>query len=137
MEINWWKQQVSRHYSSNVPLEKAIVEWLIKGPTNSDAQATISPSTKILGVSIVEGVCYVNLDSAFLKTPTGINSNVVLYAIVNSLTELDNINKVQILVDGAQSTSDSTLEFSLGTSYERDTSMVMQAVERDLMKEGD
>ena len=36
------KQQVSRHYSSNVPLEKAIVEWLIKGPTNSDAQATIS-----------------------------------------------------------------------------------------------
>ena len=53
------------------------------------------------------------------------------------MTELDNINKVQILVDGAQSTSDSTLEFSLGTSYERDTSMVMQAVERDLMKEGD
>lgn len=113
------------------------MDYLLKGPDSDDAKSVFPSGTKILNVTVTDGVCYVNLDSAFLKTPTGINSNVVLYAIVNSLTELDNINKVQILVDGAQSTSDSTLEFSLGTSYERDTSMVMQAVERDLMKEGD
>ena len=94
------KQQVSRHYSSNVPLEKAIVEWLIKGPTNSDAQATISPSTKILGVSIVEGVCYVNLDKTFLNDPMNIQEKLPIYSIVNSLMDACKIHGVQISVEG-------------------------------------
>lgn len=94
------KQEVSRHYSSNVPLEKAIVEWLIKGPSNSEAQATISPSTKILGVSIVEGVCYVNLDKTFLNDPMNIQEKLPIYSIVNSLMDACKIHGVQISVEG-------------------------------------
>ena len=54
------------HYSSNVPLERVIVEKLLEGPKSDDMLPTLSSNTKILGVSIVEGICYVNLDKSFL-----------------------------------------------------------------------
>ena len=53
------------HYSSNVPLERVIVEKLLEGPKSDDMLPTLSSNTKILGVSIVEGICYVNLDKSF------------------------------------------------------------------------
>lgn len=94
------KEKVERHYSSNVPLEKMIVEWLIKGPDSSDAQATISPETKILGVSIVEGVCYVNLDQTFLDQTMNVQEKIPVYSIVNSLMDACKIHGVQISVEG-------------------------------------
>ena len=60
----------------------------------------------------------------------------VLYSIVNSLTELDTVNKVQILVDGASTMPQTGIGFKLGTSYERDTSMAMKATEREVLVEG-
>ncbi len=131
------KKEMDVYYNKNVARERLIMDYLLKGSDDEDAKTVFPSGTKLLNVTVTDGVCYVNLDSSFLKGTTGVNSKVVLYSIVNSLTELDNINKVQILVEGAQSTSaDASLGFSLGTSYERDTSMVMQAVERDLMNEG-
>ena len=94
------KEKVERHYSSNVPLEKMIVEWLIKGPDNSNARAAISPDTKILGVSIVEGVCYVNLDQTFLDQAMNVQEKIPIYSIVNSLMDACKIHGVQISVEG-------------------------------------
>ena len=131
------KTKLTLYFASADGRERLIMDYLLKGSDDEDAKTVFPSGTKLLNVTVTDGVCYVNLDSSFLKGTTGVNSKVVLYSIVNSLTELDNVNKVQILVDGAQSTSaDASLGFSLGTSYERDTSMVMQAVERDLMNEG-
>ena len=46
------------------------------------------------------GVCIVNFDGAIETAVSGITENVTVYSIVNSLTELDNIKQVQILVNG-------------------------------------
>ena len=75
----------------------------------------MSPNTKILGVSIAEGICYVNLDSNFLTVINNVSTEVAVYSIVNSLVELDNINKVQILVNGEvpPTFSNSTFERNL------------------------
>ena len=51
------------HYSSTY--RKLIVEQLMRGPASSKAQATIPKDTKLLGVSVKDGICYVNLDSTF------------------------------------------------------------------------
>ena len=60
----------------------------------------INPETKIINILTKDGICYVNLDSSFLTVVNNVSTEVAVYSIVNSLVELDNINKVQILVNG-------------------------------------
>lgn len=88
------------HYSSNISLEKLVVEQLLKGPQGEKGRAVIPEGTKLVNVSVVNGVCFVNLDEGFLNQNYEIAEPVVIYAIVNSLTELTSVNKVQISVNG-------------------------------------
>lgn len=87
-------------YSSNISMEKLIVEQLIKGPSSDKVYPTISPDTKLLSVSIKDGVCYVNFDEGFLKQTYEVSESVPIYSVVNSLLELSNVNKVQIAING-------------------------------------
>ena len=53
-----------------------------------------------MGVSIVEGVCYVNLDKTFLSDPMNIQEKLPIYSIVNSLMDACKIHGVKISVEG-------------------------------------
>ena len=94
------KENISVYYSSNVPLEREVVERLLKGPKSEELKPTLSPNTKILSVSIVEGICYVNLDKSFLTDSMDVQEELPLFSIVNSLTDACNVRGVQISVDG-------------------------------------
>lgn len=131
------KKNVDVYYNKNVPMERVIVDNLIKGVDDADAKSVIPSGTKLLTITVTDGVCYVNFDSSFMNIDSGIASDVILYSIVNSLTEMSNINKVQILVNGASAMSNNGVNFKLGTSYERNTSMTMDAVDRELVVEDD
>ena len=48
----------------------------------------------------MDGACLVNLDEGFLNQNFEIKEDVIIYSIVDSLTELDTINTVQIAVNG-------------------------------------
>lgn len=89
-------------YSSNISMEKLVVERLIAGPDaeNEELYPVINPATKVLGVTVKDGTCYVNLDNGFLTQAYNVSAEVQIYSIVNSLVELSNINKVQIAVNG-------------------------------------
>lgn len=89
------------YYSSNIALEKLVMDNLLKGPDGENAVGIMPANTKLLNVSVTDGVCYVNLDATFLNQISGVSDQVIIYAIVNSLTELDNITKVQILINGS------------------------------------
>lgn len=106
------------HYSSNISLEKLVVEQLLKGPQGDEGRSAIPDGTKLVNVSVLDGVCFVNLDEKFLNQNYEIAEPVVIYSIVNSLTELSNVNKVQISVNG-----DSNIRYreklDLNTMYER------------------
>ncbi|MEG0963660.1 MAG: GerMN domain-containing protein, partial [Lachnospiraceae bacterium] len=113
-------QEVQKqHYSSNISVEKLIMEQLLKGPKGKELRGTVPYGTKLLSVSVLDGVCFVNLDAGFLNQNYEITEPVVIYSIVNSLVELPNINKVQISVNG-----DSSMvyreKYELSTMYERD-----------------
>ena len=41
-----------------------------------------------------------NLSNEFLNTVNNVTEEVVIYSIVNSLSELSNVNKVQISING-------------------------------------
>lgn len=113
------------HYSSNISMEKLVMEHLLEGPGEQDLQAAIPEGTKLMNVSVLDGVCYVSLDENFLKQNYNIDEAVVIYSIVNSLSELPTINKVQISVNG-DTGSTYRDNFPLDTLYERNLDYVEQ-----------
>lgn len=91
-----------KYYLTNIPVERFVVEELIAGPSGrvEGLYPSINSETKIVSVITKDGVCYVNLDSSFLNVVNNVATEVSVYSIVNSLVELSNVNKVQILING-------------------------------------
>lgn len=94
------KEKVNVRYNSNTSREKALIEQLIKGPDSDNETAVIPAGTKVLGVSVKDNICYVNLDDGFMDTTNVLNAEIPVYAIVNSVIDGSSISRVQILVNG-------------------------------------
>lgn len=108
-----------KHYSTNTPLERFVVEELIAGPSGQieGLYPSINPETKIINVMTKDGICYVNLDSSFLTVVNNVSTETAVYSLVNSLVELSNINKVQILINGEIPSSFNTTTFERNLDY--------------------
>ena len=111
------------HYSSNISMEKLVMEQLMEGPKVSGLQGTIPTGTKLITITVVDSVCYVNLDEMFLNQNKEISEQVILYSIVDSLTELPSVDKVQISINGDTS-GKCRYTYDLATMYKADLSMV-------------
>ena len=96
-------------YNSNISKDKLIVEELLKGPNGDGVYPTINPETAIINVTSRDGVCYVNFDKSFMTEPYSVTAEVAVYSIVDSLTELPFVSRVQISIDG--DTTQSFLDF--------------------------
>ena len=88
-------------HNINTSLEKLVIEQLISGPAAEGLSPTIGRDVKLLNVSVNENVCYLNFDSSFLTSSLEVKDYIPIYSIVNSLTELTTVNKVQISVNGS------------------------------------
>lgn len=110
-------------YSSALFLERVVLNQLIEGPKEENMTATLPQNLKIQGVSVRDGVCYVDFDAAFLEDPVNVTDQVEIYSIVNSLTELSNVQQVQITVNGSP---DVMLRnnISLASRFEKDLNMI-------------
>ena len=102
-----------KYYSTSMQLERFVVEELIAGPSGKieGLYPCINPNTKVINVTTKDGICYVNLDESFLTVVNNVPTEESVYAIVNSLAELNNVNKVQILVNGEVPSTFSTSFF--------------------------
>lgn len=94
------KREVMRN--TNTSLEKLIVEQLIEGPMRSGSYATLPKDMKLLNVSVNESVCSINLDATFLNSTLEVREYIPIYSIVNSLSELSTVSRVQIRINGSQ-----------------------------------
>ncbi len=117
----------SVEYNTNVSLEKLVMEQLILGPSKLEAYPTINPGTKVINVTVNDGTCYVNLDQTFLTQVYTVSSEVTIYSIVNSLVELDNVNKVQILINGESEVSFRE-SMNLNTTFGRNLDLIEMQV---------
>ncbi len=88
--------------STNTSVEKLIVEQLIEGPKGAGAHPTLSKDVKLLNVSVNEAVCSINFDATFLASPLEVKEYIPIYSIVNSLTELPTVSRVQIRINGSE-----------------------------------
>lgn len=99
----------------NQPVEKYIIEQLIAGPQEGGHVATVPPETKIRNIQTVDGICYVDLSEEFVTKHGGgtTGESLTVYSIVDSLAELDSVEKVQFLIEGEkQDEFKGHLEFS-------------------------
>lgn len=105
-------------HNVNTSVEKVILEELISGPERSELSPTLDPGTRLLNVSVNENVCYLNFDTSFVNNPLEVRDYIPIYSIVNSLSELSSVNRVQFTVNGVQDVKfrDS---ISLNTLFER------------------
>ena len=100
------------------PVEQYVINELVKGPERNGLKATLSSDTSVISVETTDGTCFVNFGANFISRNSGTNEkeNLAIYSMVNSLTELDNVNNVQFLVDGKKISSFGTNSIS-GTFF--------------------
>lgn len=94
------KREVMR--STNTSLEKLIVEQLIEGPGQSGNLPTIPADVKLLNVSVNDSLCSINFDATFLNNTLEVKDYIPIYSIVDSLSELSTVSRVQIRINGSQ-----------------------------------
>lgn len=88
------------YYNSNVPLERVVVEQIMKGPEQEGLYPTLPSGINIMGVTTDRTNCYLNLDSVFISDALGIQEDIPIYSIVNSLADACQVKNVQISVNG-------------------------------------
>lgn len=121
-------EQRSIEVKQSLSLEYQIVEQLIVGPDKKMLKSTIPKDTEIRDIKTEEGICYVNLSGDFIDDRvSGISSELVtIYSVVNSLTELNYVNKVQFLIEGEKiNTTGNNIDFS--KPFDRNTSIIKAA----------
>jgi len=81
-----------------------IMAMLIAGPQDKSHKASIPEGTVVNEVLLRNGVCYVDVNEAFVKNQVAgeTTESLTIYSIVNSLTQIYGVNSVQFLIDGQQ-----------------------------------
>jgi len=81
---------------------QVILEELIKGPENESLRANIRENTKVYGTIKQESDLIVDLSRDFKQFGGSVAEIIAVGSIVNTLTQLDDIERVKILVDGEE-----------------------------------
>lgn len=88
--------------SIGTQIEKLVFEELQKEPKSEGLHAAIPKGTKLLSASTEGGILTLNLSREFVDNSPGGSAGelMTLYSIINTMTELPDINKVQFLIEG-------------------------------------
>ena len=95
------KEEVRIVNLENKKLETVVIEELLKGTQKSEFRNIIPNGVKVLSVYLQDDIAYVNFNKALIKEDLDESEEaLIIYSIVNSLTKIENIDKVQILIEG-------------------------------------
>ena len=83
----------------NISLEEVVVRELMMGPKNNELSTGIPSGSKLLGVEVSDGTAFVNFAQEGLHGGS-LQEGLTISQIVKSLTELENVDRVQFLIDG-------------------------------------
>lgn len=108
-----------------------VVNELIKGPTKKGLKATIPEGTKLAknSIPIKAGVATVNFNKDFVdKHPGGKDAErITIYSIVNSLTDIKDIQEVKFLINGKVSETYKG-NFKFDAAFPRNLSIISNEV---------
>lgn len=94
--------QEKRTVRQTEDMPKTAVEELLAGSSTPELVTVIPRGTKLISLSVKQGIAFVDLTSDILNTPNrgSASESMIVTSIVNTLTEFPEIEKVQILIDG-------------------------------------
>lgn len=118
------KEVRSIRVNDQQPLAQYIINELIKGPESEELTAALSRDTVLLSVETANNICFVNFRATFLDKNTGSaeKEKMLIFSIVDSLTELEAIDRVQFLMDGKR--VDSFGNINISGMFGRDESII-------------
>lgn len=79
-----------------------IAQNLMAGPEDPDLHSLFPAGVELLGVTLDDGICYVNFSDGFLSSAPGTQGeqNLLLYSIIDTMGNLSAVTAVQLLVEG-------------------------------------
>ena len=80
--------------------EKEIINLLIKGPQSSNLKKLIPEGTILHDIKIEKSCAIINMSNEFLNYENEENKLKIINSIVNTLTNLKEINSVKFLING-------------------------------------
>ena len=110
-------------------LPQLSVEELLKGPKTEGLKSTIPDNTKLLNIKVKDKVATVNLSGDFSGFSGMMAESLAVISIVNTLTDLEGIEKAHILVDDYELIAPSGDPYGPLASYD------IEQINRDLNKQ--
>lgn len=110
-----------------------LMKLLIEGPKSENLQSVIPEGTRVIKAELKGDILYLDLSKEFIDNHEGGEEaeNLTIYSIVNTVTELNEVNSVKILINGRedQSFNDNKINFRnafVRIEKEEDTSNVVK-----------
>lgn len=126
-EILTEKREVKITQGKTLP--ELAIEELLKGPETDGLISTIPEGTKLLNLDVKDKIATVNLSEDFTGFPGTMAESLAIISIVNTLTDLEGIEQVHILVNGEELIAPSGNPYGLLKSYD------IKQINRDLNKQ--
>lgn len=81
-----------------------LINMLITGPENEKLESAIPEGTKVNKCTLKGNTVYIDLSKEFIdNAPSGIDEeSTIVYSIVNTLTELNEVTGVKFLINGEE-----------------------------------
>ncbi|HZJ83567.1 MAG TPA: GerMN domain-containing protein [Clostridia bacterium] len=114
-------------------LDEMIVA-LIRGPESNNLDPVISKRTKVIDIDRIDNIVTVNLSEHFLESEDLI---VARTALVNTLTELDEIKHVKININGEELTRDGTENESIVGVLSKSTNNIDELMAAEARKDSE
>ena len=85
------------------PYDK-LIELLMQGPNNTELSKTIPEGTKVNKIERKGDTLYIDLSKEFVENHEGgeEKEKATIYSIVNTMTNLTEVNSIKILIDGEE-----------------------------------
>lgn len=116
-------KEANYEYDYKVSYEEFVVKKLIEGIDSDEYKSTLPENTIVKNVYTKDGVCYVDFDKSINSTVRIVSTELMIYSIVNSLSELSYVSRVQFSIEG-----DSNIklynELDLSTTFSRNLDLL-------------
>ena len=100
---------------------KSLVEFLLEKPKNEKLKSALPENTKVNDAKLEGDKIILDISKDFIENRQGNKDeiNLSIYAIVNTLTELNEVNSVKILIDGQENMQFDGTDINLNNEFYR------------------
>lgn len=107
-----------------------LVRFLMEKPKNDKLKSAIPEDTKINNATLIGDMVLLDLSKEFIQNQEKNNDtiNLSIYSIVNTLTELNEVNSVKFLIDGQEVSKIEGTEILLTEGFKRQENLPKKSV---------